>query len=85
MQMDLRGTPKTSYNVRVHGGVGEAVVHLPSNVGVYAEASGGIGEIQAHNLRKEEGHWVNDAYADSPVKIHITVEGGVGSIKLLGD
>ena len=85
MQMDLRGTPKSSYNVRVHGGVGEAVVHLPSNVGVYAEASGGIGEIQAHNLRKEEGHWVNDAYADSPVKIHITVEGGVGSIKLLGD
>ena len=85
LDMDLRGSPKRDYNVQVHGGVGEAIIHLPSNVGVYAEASGGIGEIQVHNLRKEEGHWVNDAYATSPVKIHLNVEGGVGSIRLLGD
>lgn len=85
LDLDLRGNPKQGYNVRVNGGVGEAIIHLPSNVGVYADASGGIGEIQARNLRKEDGHWVNDAYASSPVKIHVSVEGGVGSIRLLGD
>ncbi len=85
LQMDLRGNPKHDYNVRIQGGVGEAVLHLPANVGVYAEASGGIGEVEARNLRKEDGHWVNDAYGSSPVKIHITAEGGVGSIRLLGE
>src|SRR5271157_2121065 len=85
LQMDLRGNPKHDYSVRINGGVGEAVIRLPANVGVYAEAGGGIGEVSARNLRKEDGHWVNEAYGDSKVKIHLTVEGGVGSIKLLGD
>jgi hypothetical protein len=83
--MDLRGTPKHDYNVRVSGGVGEAILHLPSNVGVYAQASGGIGGINVRNLRQEEGHYVNEAYGHSPVTIHINVEGGVGSIQLLGE
>lgn len=85
LQMDLRGNPKQDYSVRVSGGVGEAVLRLPSNVGVYAEASGGIGEITARNLNQQNGHYVNDAYGKSPVTIRIRVEGGVGSIKLLGD
>ena len=85
LTMDLRGNPKHDYNVRINGGVGEAIIHLPSNVGVYAEAGGGIGDISARNLRKEDNHWVNDAYNDSKVKIRINVQGGVGSIKLLGE
>jgi hypothetical protein len=85
LDMDLRGNPKHDYNVRIHGGVGEAIVHLPSSAGVYAEASGGIGSIEARNLRKESGHWVNDAYENAKVRIHVTVEGGVGSIRLIED
>jgi N-terminal domain of toast_rack, DUF2154 len=85
MNMDLRGEPKHDYNVRVHGGVGEAVVHLPSSVGVYAEASGGIGAIDVSNLRKVDSHWINDAYDHATVRIHVTVEGGVGSIRLIGE
>ena len=85
LTMDLRGYPKHDYNVHVSGGVGEAVLHLPSNVGVYATATGGIGGINVHNLRQESGHYVNDAYGKSPVTIHINVEGGVGQIQLLGE
>jgi predicted membrane protein len=85
LNMDLRGNPKHDYNVRIHGGVGEATVHLPANAGVYAEASGGIGSIEARNLRKESGHWVNDAYEHASVRIHVTVEGGVGEIRLIGE
>ena len=85
LMMDLRGNPKNNYNVRINGGVGEATVHLPGNVGVYAEASGGIGEISARGLKKMEGHWENDAYDSSPVKIHVNVQGGVGAIHLIGE
>jgi hypothetical protein len=85
LKMDLRGNPKHDYNVHINGGVGEATVHLPGNVGVYAEAGGGIGEISAQGLTKDGGHWINEAYEKSPVKIHVSVQGGVGSIKLIGD
>jgi hypothetical protein len=85
LDMDLRGAVKHDYNVRIHGGVGEATVRLPASAGVYAEASGGIGSIETRNLQKTGGHWVNDAYGHAPVQIHVTVEGGVGSIRLIAE
>jgi hypothetical protein len=85
LDMDLRGNPKHSYDVRVSGGIGEATVHLPAGVGVYAEGSGGIGEIKTQGLRREGGHWVNDAYEDSKVRIHVNVHGGIGAIRLIAD
>ncbi|MGA1997961.1 MAG: toast rack family protein [Bryobacteraceae bacterium] len=85
LDMDLRGAPRHDYNVRIHGGVGEATIHLPATVGVYAEASGGIGSIEARNLQKTGGHWVNEAYQHASVRIRVTVEGGVGSIRLIGE
>jgi hypothetical protein len=85
LQMDLRGNPKHDYNVRVSGGVGEATVRLPVNVGIEARASGGIGDISVRGLRKDGGHWVNDAYNAPGVKIHVDVQGGIGSIKLIAE
>jgi hypothetical protein len=85
MTMDLRGNPKRDYSVRVHGGVGEAIVRLPGNVGVQADANGGIGSIQAQNLKGSHGHWVNDAWDSAKVRVRVNVEGGVGSIRLIGE
>lgn len=85
IKLDLRGTPKNDYNVKIDGGVGEATVRLPSNVGIYAEASGGIGEISVRGLSKREGHWVNDAYNEPGPKIHVAVNGGIGSIHLIAE
>jgi N-terminal domain of toast_rack, DUF2154 len=83
LDLDLRGTPKTSYEVRVQGGVGEATIRLPSSVGVEAKAMGGIGEVEASGLHHDGGRYFNDALATSPVTIHLDVQGGVGSIKLI--
>jgi hypothetical protein len=85
IRLDLRGSPKQDYDVTIDGGVGEAVVHLPATVGVYAEASGGIGSINARGLHKGDGHWTNDAYNEPGPKIHVTVHGGIGSISLIAD
>jgi hypothetical protein len=85
LEMDLRGNPKHNYDVRIRGGIGEATVRLPAGVGVYAEGAGGIGEIKTQGLRREGGHWINDAYEDSKVRIHLDIHGGIGSIRLIAD
>ena len=38
LNMDLRGNPKRSYDVTIRGGAGNAIVHLPAGVGLYAAA-----------------------------------------------
>lgn len=85
LDLDLRGNPKKSYDVQVHGGVGEAVVHLPSDVGVEAEAQGGLGSIEASGFRHEGNRYYNSAWEDAKVRIHLDIHGGVGSIRLLSE
>jgi hypothetical protein len=85
LDLDLRGVPKMSYQVRVQGGAGEATLHLPSSVGVDAQVSGGIGEVNASGLRKDGNRYVNDALGKSNVTIHVDFQGGVGSINLISE
>ena len=85
MDLDLRGMPRQSYNVRVRGGAGEATVHLPKNVGVYAQVEGVLGDIKLTGLHREEDHWISDGYGYAKVQIHLDVRGGVGQINLLAD
>lgn len=84
VKVEFSEAPKKSFDLNIKGGVGEAVVRLPSEVGVIAHASGGIGGIEVSNLRKEGGVWVNEAYGTSKVTLRLNVTGGVGSIRLVG-
>jgi hypothetical protein len=68
--------------VFVHGGVGEATVLLPSEVGVRAKVQGGLGKINAEGLQQEGNAYVNDAYGDSDVTLMVDIQGGIGEINL---
>ncbi len=85
LKLDLRGNPKRDYDVRIRGGVGEATVYLPNNVGIEADAAGGIGGIDARGLEKRGGRYINSAYDNAKVRIHLDVRGGVGAIHLIAD
>ena len=85
LDMDLRGNPKRNYDVRIQGGVGEAIVRLPGGVGVEADAEGGIGSINAPGMRREGHRYINVSYEHSKVRIHLEIHGGVGSIRLISD
>jgi hypothetical protein len=80
---DLTGDWKQDVTVRLEGGAGRATVRLPKGVGVRVRASGGIGSIDVEGLRSEGGYYVNSAYGKSPVTMNVTVEGGVGQIRLI--
>jgi hypothetical protein len=85
LKMDLRGTPKNDYSVFVRGGVGEATIYLPQNVGIEADVKGGIGDIHAAGLEKRGGRYVNDAYGHAKNTIHLDVRAGIGEIHLIAN
>jgi hypothetical protein len=79
---DLTGERGKDLQVEIHGGVGEAIVRLPKNIGVVATVHGGLGSIDVHGLKEEDGRYVNAAYGKSANTLRLTVEGGIGHIKL---
>jgi N-terminal domain of toast_rack, DUF2154/Cell wall-active antibiotics response 4TMS YvqF len=85
IELNLRGKPKKDYNVSIHGGVGEARLLLPKDVGVVANVSGGLGGVDTTGMTKDGSRYVNDAFKTGPTMIRINVEGGVGGIKLLSE
>lgn len=80
--VDLTGNYAQSFDSSIQGGVGEATVELPSEVGVKAKAQAGLGKINAEGLKKVGGSYVNDAYGESDVTLSVDVKGGVGEINL---
>jgi len=85
VDLDLRGKLKHSYNVTLNGGVGQATVRLPSDAGVYAEASGGIGTIKVSGLQKRGDHWESESYETAANRMRIQAHGGIGEIRIVAD
>jgi hypothetical protein len=82
VQLDLRGQPTHDYEVKIEGGVGQADIHLPKDVGVWAQAHGGIGSVNVTGLEKHGDHWENDLYDKAKVTVRLVVNGGIGEIKI---
>jgi hypothetical protein len=80
--VDLTGDYAQNFDASIQGGVGEATVLLPSEVGVKAKAEGGLGKINAKGLKRVGDSYVNDAYGESDVNLSVDVQGGVGEINL---
>jgi hypothetical protein len=84
VDLDLRGKPAADYDVHVSGGVGQATVHLPEGVGIRADVHGGIGSISVTGLDKQGDHYENAQYDKAPVNVRLTVDGGIGEIRIIG-
>lgn len=85
LRLDLRGKPVRDYDVKINGGVGQATVYLPHDVGIVANAHGGIGSIDVRGLEKQGGRWINPAHEQAAVTIHVDVNGGIGQITVIAE
>src|SRR5215467_2857560 len=83
VDLDLTGDRKKDLTGDLEGGVGQATIRLPRNVGVIVNASGGIGSITARDLHRNGDEYTNEAYGKTPATIRLKVEGGVGQISLI--
>jgi hypothetical protein len=84
LKLDLNGFWDNDLDARVSGGVGEATVRLPRDVGVRVKARGGIGEIKVQGLQERDGYYVNDAYEKQGVRLRLDISGGIGQINIIG-
>lgn len=84
VDLDLRGQPSHDFDVTLQGGVGQATVRIPRNIGVRAEAHGGIGQISVTGLEKRGGYYENGLYGGSKPNLRLKVEGGIGEIRIIG-
>lgn len=80
--LDLRGDRQEDLDVRIRGGIGEATVLLPGDVGVEAEAGGGLGELNVTGMTRKGNAYVNEAYGQSGSTITLDIQGGVGGVTL---
>lgn len=85
LNADLAANWKKNSTVTIQGGVGQATLRLPENIGVSVDASGGIGAISTGGLHKQGESYVNDSYGKSPVTLEVNVTGGVGQINLVSE
>jgi hypothetical protein len=81
--VDLRGTPKKSYNVRhQRRRRTRPTCTLPRSVGISASAAGGIGEVKVDGSRKRGDRWINPGHENDAVQITVDAKGGVGEVHI---
>lgn len=83
VDVDLTGDRQKDLDADIEGGVGQATIRLPKNVGVIVHATGGIGTVSAHGFKHDGDEYTNDAYGKTPATINLKVQGGVGEISLI--
>ena len=85
LHVDLRGTPRRSFDVDLHGAVGEAHIRLPRSVGIIATATTGVGELKVDGLEKKGDTWINPGHENDAVIIRLNARGDVGEINISAD
>jgi hypothetical protein len=83
VDVDLSGDRNKDLDADIEGGVGQATIRLPKNVGVIVHATGGIGTVSARGLKHDGDEYTNDAYGKTPATIRLKVQGGVGEVSLI--
>ena len=82
LKVDLRGTPATSYGVKVQAGAGDTTIQLPASVGISVSTSGLIGDSNVDGLEKRDGRWINPRAEGSPVTVTLDVQHAIGDLRV---
>ncbi len=82
LELDLTGDWEHDVDVDIQGGIGKTTLRLPKDIGVRVDVTQGVGDIETLGLQKRGGDYINEAYDESDVVIEITIQAGIGAIKM---
>lgn len=85
IRMNLAGKSARDLSASIDGGVGSIDVTVPSSVGVRLDGDTGIGSFRTHGLTKRGDVMVNDAYGETEVTIRLSIDAGIGEIRVETD
>jgi predicted membrane protein len=81
--IDLSGEWKKGFRADFDLGVGDVTIILPKQTGVRVNVSKGIGTVDLKDFTKQnDGVYVNDAYSGTDTVIDISLDIGVGDVKI---
>jgi hypothetical protein len=80
--LDLTGDWKQNLNAHLKIGVGDTTIRLPKDVGVRLTVDGGVSGVSAGGLSHNGKYYTNDVYGKTAVSLEISVDTGVGNVKI---
>jgi len=83
MTLDFTGNWPRSADVQITAGVGAVTLRLPDDVGVRVETEGGLMNVDASGWQRLDGDYVNDAFGEADIELHIQVTTGIGNLRLI--
>lgn len=84
ISVDLSGEQGRDLDVTIRGGVGNLTVVLPNQAGVKVDVTGGLGQVVATGLtRNEQGSFVSPTYGTAEHTLVVDIEGGLGEVNLV--
>ena len=84
LTVDLSGEWQKNLNAFIKTGIGDAVLHLPGNVGVRVHPTVSMGSTHPHGLTWDGEAYVNAAWGKSPIALDIVLESGIGKVSFEG-
>ncbi|MBN1259301.1 MAG: hypothetical protein JXB35_01345 [Anaerolineae bacterium] len=85
IEVDLRGNWEHDVAASIQGGVGQATIYLPDNIGVKVNVDKGLGGISADGFRRDGNSYVNALYGESEITLMVNVQAGIGQVNLILD
>jgi hypothetical protein len=81
--IDLSGKRENNLHAEINCGIGQLILFLPKDYSVNVYVTGAIGNIEfPDNFTRKGRHVFNDHFEDSPIKINVDINGGLGSVVL---
>lgn len=80
--LDISGQWRNSLDAEIKGGIGELNLILPADAGIRLNVNGGLGDVHAPELNRNERTYTNDLYGKATHSLEINIKAGMGSIKV---
>lgn len=80
--MDFDGEWRNSVDVAINSALGEAVLRVPTNVGIRVESSSFLHSIDAPGLTKQDGVWTSSNWETATHKLRVRASGALGRLEI---
>ncbi len=80
--LDLTGRWRNDLEAEIVGGIGALHLRLPRDVGIRLEVKGGLGNVEAPDLKQEGRVYTNALFEQTDYHLNFDIKAGMGSVEI---